>query len=61
MALAKGGIDAEKDRVMTRLGIAQIDEGKYAEAKATLAKVGGPRAAIAQLWAIYADQKAAGK
>ncbi|WP_028640189.1 hypothetical protein [Novosphingobium acidiphilum] len=61
MALAKGGIDAEKDRVMTRLGIAQIDEGKYAEAKATLANVGGPRAAIAQLWAIYADQKAAGK
>lgn len=60
-ALAKGGIDADKDRALTRLGIAQIDEGKYADAKATLAKVGGSRAAIAQLWAIYADQKAAGK
>ncbi len=61
LALSKGGIDAEKDRVLTRLGIAQVEEGKYADAKATLAKVAGPRAAIAHLWAIYADQKAAGK
>jgi predicted Zn-dependent protease len=61
LALGKGGIDADKDRLLTRLGIAQIDEGKYADAKATLAKVTGPRAAIAQLWSIYADQKAAGK
>lgn len=61
LALSKGGVEAEKDRVLTRLGIAQIDEGKFADAKATLAKVAGPRAAIAQLWAIYADQKAAGK
>jgi len=61
LALGKGGIDADKDRLLTRLGIAQIDESKYADAKATLAKVTGPRAAIAQLWSIYADQKAAGK
>lgn len=62
MAMAKGGIDAEKDRALNRLGIAQIEEGKYADAKATLAKVSGVRASIAQLWSIYADQKAgAGK
>lgn len=61
LALAKGGVDANKDRILTRLGIAEIEEGKYADAKATLAKVTGPRAAIAQLWTIYAAQKAAGK
>jgi hypothetical protein len=61
LALSKGGVDADKDRILTRLGIAQIDEGKYPDAKATLAKVAGPRAAIAGLWLIYADQKAAGK
>lgn len=61
LALAKGGVDANKDRILTRLGIAQIEEGKFAEAKATLAKVAGPRAAIAQLWTIFAGQKAAGK
>ena len=61
LALSKGVVDADKDRLLTRLGIAQIDEGKYADAKATLAQVGGIRAPIARLWTIYADQKAAGK
>lgn len=61
LALSKGGVDADKDRLLTRQGMAQIEEGKYADAKATLAKVGGSRTGIAQLWTIYADQKAAGK
>lgn len=61
LALSKGGVDANKDRILTRLGIAQIDVAKYADAKATLAQVGGVRQQLAQLWAIYADQKAAGK
>ncbi|EGD58594.1 hypothetical protein Y88_0651 [Novosphingobium nitrogenifigens DSM 19370] len=61
LALTKGGIDADKDRVLTRLGIAQIDEGKYADAKATLAKVTGPRVPIAQLWSTFAEQKASAK
>jgi hypothetical protein len=61
LALSKGGVDADKDRILTRLAIAEIGEGKYADAKANLAKVGGTRVAIAQLWLIYADQKAAGK
>ena len=57
-ALAKGG---DADTLNTRLGIAQIGAGDYAGAQATLAKVGGNRAPIAQLWTTYAKQKAAGK
>jgi predicted Zn-dependent protease len=45
--------------VMTRLGIAQFDQGNYAEAEATFNKVEGARKAIANLWAIYATQQAA--
>jgi hypothetical protein len=58
LALGKPGID--NDRALTRLGIAQVDQGKYAEAQATFAKVGGVRKQIAQLWSIYASQKAKG-
>jgi tetratricopeptide (TPR) repeat protein len=57
-ALGKPGVDTE--RVQTRLGIAQLDQGKAAEAQATFAKVQGPRKPIAQLWSAYAGQKAAG-
>lgn len=56
IALSKPGVDAA--RVQTRLGIAQADQGKYAAAQQTLAKVTGPRKSIAQLWEIYASQKA---
>jgi tetratricopeptide (TPR) repeat protein len=56
-ALSKPG--AERDRLLTRLGIAQLDQGNYAGAQASFAKVGGSRKYIAQLWAIYAAQKAA--
>jgi hypothetical protein len=58
IALGKPGADAA--RVLTRMGIAQLDLGKYAEAQATFARVDGPRKALAQLWSIYAGQKAAG-
>lgn len=44
--------------VLTRLGIAQLDQGKHAEAQANFAKVQGPRRTIANLWALYAAQKA---
>jgi len=57
-ALAKPGVDA--DRANTRLGIAQVDQGKFAEAQASFAKVGGVRKPIANLWSIYAAQKAKG-
>ena len=58
VALTKPGVDA--DRVNTRLGIALADQGKYADAQAAFAKVGGLRKPIADLWAIYAAQKARG-
>lgn len=57
-ALAKPGVDT--GRVLTRLGIAQLDLNKTAEAQATFAKVQGSRQPIAQLWSIYAAQAAKG-
>ncbi len=59
IALDKPGV--ETPRVLTRLGIAQIDTGDYAGAQATFAKITGPRQPLGQLWSIYAAQKAAGK
>jgi hypothetical protein len=59
IALTKPGVDVPV--VLTRLGIAQIDTGDYAGAQATLAKITGPRQPLAQLWSIYAAEKAAGK
>lgn len=56
IALAKPGID--NARVLTRLGIAQFDQGKYAEAQQTFARVEGARRYMAQLWALAAAQKA---
>lgn len=58
IALTKPG--AEKDRLLTRLGIAQLDQGNYAGAQASFGKVTGPRRNIAQLWSLYAAQKAGG-
>ena len=46
--------------VLTRQGIAEVQQGKYDEAKATFAKVQGPRQPIANLWALYSAQKASG-
>ena len=57
-ALAKGGVDGQ--RVVTRIGIAQFDQGKFADAKASFDKVTGIRQPLAQLWSIYAGQKAKG-
>ena len=57
-ALPQAG--AEAATVLTRLGIAQLDQGKYAEAQATFDKVQGARQPIAGLWSAYAAQKAGG-
>lgn len=46
--------------VLTRMGIAQVDQGEFAEAQTTFAKVQGSRQPIANLWALYAAQKAGG-
>lgn len=56
IALSKPGADTP--RLLTRLGIAQTDLGKTAEAQATFAKVTGLRAPIAALWSAYAKNKA---
>jgi len=55
-ALSKSGVD--QGRALTRLGIAQADQGKYAEAQANFAKITGPRKPIADLWSAYAASKA---
>ena len=54
-ALPMAGVDTA--RVLTRLGIAQLDQGKAAEAEATFNKVEGARQAMANLWAVYASQQ----
>jgi len=56
-ALGMPGVD--KDTATMRMGIAQVDQGKYADAQATFAQVGGTRAPVAKLWAAYAASKAA--
>ena len=56
LALQKGGVD--RDRTLTRLGIAQAQQGKKAEAKATFEQVGGARAPVAQMWTAYVASRA---
>lgn len=56
LALQKGGVD--RDRTLTRLGIAQAQQGKKAEAKATLEQVSGARAAVARMWTAFAESRA---
>jgi len=56
LALDKG--IADRDTALTRLGMSQTKQGKYAEAQATLEQVGGTRAPIAQMWALYAQTRA---
>lgn len=56
MAIEKGGVDM--DRAYTRLGISQVDQDKFEDAKASFAKVGGARTALARLWSAYASTQA---
>lgn len=58
LAVDKPGVDT--GLVLTRMGIAQYDQGKYADAAATFGKVTGARAPIAQVWAVQAGIKAKG-
>lgn len=48
---------ADKGMFMTRIGIAQLEQGKFAEAQETFASINGEWAAIANLWRIYAAQQ----
>jgi tetratricopeptide (TPR) repeat protein len=56
LALEKGGID--RDAVLTRLGMAQVQQGKLNEARATFGQVSGNRTAVARMWAAYAESRA---
>jgi hypothetical protein len=59
LAVQKGGPD--RDTAITRLGIAQAQQGKSAEAKATFAQItSGPRAPLARMWEAYVQTKARG-
>jgi tetratricopeptide (TPR) repeat protein len=51
---------ADRNLVLTRLGIAQIKAGNPAAAIGNLGQVEGTRAPIAKLWGAYAAQKASG-
>ncbi|QFT77937.1 tol-pal system YbgF family protein [Erythrobacter sp. THAF29] len=55
-ALGMPGVDAGE--ALNRLGMAQVGLGDYAAAQETFAKVEGPRAPIATIWAAYAAEKA---
>ena len=57
LAVQKGGVD--KDKALTRLGIAQVQAGNAAAAKATFAQVSGARAPLAHMWQAYAQTKGA--
>jgi tetratricopeptide (TPR) repeat protein len=56
LALQKGGVD--RDRTLTRLGIAQAQQGKKAEAKATLTQVSGARTPVARMWTAFVESRA---
>lgn len=54
-ALTMAGADTAT--VNNRLGIALLNQGKHAEAATVFNQVQGPRSAVAQLWAAYAQQQ----
>lgn len=57
-ALGMAGVD--RQRTLTRLGIAQTSLGQLDAAKATFAQIDGMRMPIARLWITYADQQQGG-
>ncbi|MBS7668743.1 tetratricopeptide repeat protein [Croceicoccus gelatinilyticus] len=58
-AISMGATD--KAAALTGLGIAQADQGKFAEAKSTFEQITtGNRSTLAKLWIAYVDSKTAG-
>lgn len=57
--LYKAALNGSPDQnaALTRLGIAQYDQGKLAEAKANFAKVTGARQPVARLWLAFLGTK----
>lgn len=56
LAMEQGG--ADRNELLTRIGIAQVQQGKLAEAKATFDQVSGARAAVAKMWTAYIESRA---
>ena len=57
-ALSMPGADTAT--ITNRLGMAQLEQGKYADAATTFNQVQGTRAAVSKLWAAYATQRQSG-
>lgn len=57
VALQKGGARFDRNRALTRLGMVQFDQGKYAEARDSFSKVTGPRAQVARMWLALINQR----
>ncbi len=55
LALSKGDID--RDRALTRLGIAHADNGDYAAAREKFSMVSGVRKPLAEMWMLWVDQQ----
>jgi tetratricopeptide (TPR) repeat protein len=55
LALDKGVKDREM--ILTRLGIAQVQQGQLDQAKAAFQQVSGGRAPVAKMWLTYIDTK----
>ena len=53
IALDKG---EDSNTALTRIGIAQTKQGKFAEAAATFDRVTGQREIVADMWSLYAQQ-----
>jgi hypothetical protein len=56
LALEKGGVD--RDRALTRLGIAQAQQGKNDAAKSSFTQVSGARTPVARMWTAFVESKA---
>lgn len=56
LALDKGVKD--RDMILTRLGIAQVQQGQLDQAKAAFQQVAGARTPVAKMWLTYIDTKA---
>ena len=55
---ASGMPGVDRNEVLTRLGIAQLEQGKFDAANASFSQVGGSRMPIAKLWTAYVSEKA---
>lgn len=56
LAIDNGGTN--RDQLLTRIGIAQVRQGKLDEARTTFGQVSGARQAVARMWTAYIESRA---